>query len=260
MEFDGVKDINIYGTNCIADISRGDASRVQFVSAKEKHFDVKVENGSLTVTQKSRNILLRFIGGKIEFKLILPKDFGGKLRFRNKNGGMYIKNTGFADMELYTENGRFDIDSISCAEFTLKTHNGTVGIKNLNASGAVGVKCKNGKVKAESVAASTFSVSGKNTDITIIDVRSKKSECQTSNGAIDASALAADELRLETANGKINAMLLGNRRDCRLAAETAHGSIAVDGTPCKNVTDVASDAKKRATVRTSNGDIDIRFV
>ena len=109
MEFDGVKDIAIYGTDCVVDISRGNDYAAHFISAREKYFDLAVDDGTLTVRQKSRNIFYRIILHKFEFKLILPKNFKGKLRFRNKNGGLYIDGVNFTDVDLSTGNGKFDI-------------------------------------------------------------------------------------------------------------------------------------------------------
>ena len=139
-----VKDIDIYGTNCVADVSTDDGDCVRFVSAKEKYFDVKVDNGTLTVTQKSRNLLLRLISGRIEFKLILTRGFNGRLRYRNNNGGLYIKDAELADIELSTKNGKFDISSVTANAFSLKMKNGSIAFKSLTVRDACAVKCKNG--------------------------------------------------------------------------------------------------------------------
>lgn len=260
MDLQNVKDIDIYGTNCIADVTTDDGDCVRFVSAKEKYFDIKVDNGTLTVAQKSRSILLRLISGRIEFKLILPRDFKGKLRYRNNNGGLYIKDTEFSDIELSTKNGKLDIAAISANSFSLKMKNGSIALKNVAVRDACAVKCKNGNVKAEAVTAAALNISCNNAGLFAADIKSKKIDCSTSNGAIDASALAADELRLETHNGKINAMIIGARDDYKLVAETAHGSITVDGVPSKSISDASSHAQKKLTAKTSNGDIDVRFM
>ena len=260
MNFDNVKDIAIYGTNCDVDISLGADGVCEFLTAKEKYFNVQVDNGGqLTVTQKKNDILARIIMRKIEFKLILPADFKGRLRFRNKNGGLYIKNGAFADVELSTENGKFDIENITCDEFSLKMRNGGVTVKNVTAAREVFIKCHNGNIRAETVTAPELELSSKNAGLTAVDIKTGKFECSTHNGPIDASAVTADELRLETSNGKISAMAIGKRADYRISLETANGSITLDGTPSKNFTD-AAPAKKRITARTSNSDIDLRFM
>lgn len=255
-----VKDIDIYGTNCVADVSTDDGDCVRFVSAKEKYFDVKVDNGTLTVTQKSRNLLLRLISGRIEFKLILPRGFNGRLRYRNNNGGLYIKNAELADIELSTKNGKFDISSVTANAFSLKMKNGSIAFKSLTVRDACAVKCKNGDVKVEAVTAAALNISCNNAGLFAADIKCKKIDCVTSNGVISASALDADELRLETSNGKINAMVIGARDDYRLVAETYNGSITVDGVPSKSVSDASSHASKKLTAKTSNGDIDVRFM
>ena len=91
MDLDDVKNISVYGANCVVDISRGNDDTCRFVSAKEKNFRVEAVDGQLTVTQKSGNLLSRIIMRRIEFKLILPRSFNGRLRLRNKNGGLYLK-------------------------------------------------------------------------------------------------------------------------------------------------------------------------
>ena len=260
MDFQAVRDIDIYGTNCIVDISTDDGDCVRFVSTKEKYFDVKLEGGTLTVTQKSRNIILRIISGRIEFKLILPKSFKGRLRYRNNNGSLYINKTDFSDLDLHTKNGKFDISSVSANAFVLKMKNGSIALKNLTLRDACYAKCKNGEVKAEAVTASAFIVACNNAGLSAIDIKSKKIDCATSNGAIDASALAGEDLRLETHNGRSNAMLLGARDDYKMIAETEHGSVTIDGVPCKTINDAASHAPKRLIAKTSNGDIDVRFM
>lgn len=259
MEFKGVKDIAIYGTDCIVDISRGDRDCAEFISAREKYFEVSLDDGTLTVRQKSRNIFYRIILHRIEFKLILPKNFKGKLRFRNKNGGLYISGGDFTDMDLSSGNGKFEISSAACNGCRLKMQNGTVTFKNVSVGDAVSIKCSNGNIKAESVHATEFSISSANASLSAIDVTAKKFECSTLNGAIDASGITADDLKLETSNGKICAAPLGARDDYRLTAETTHGAIIVDGVAYKKLSDVAH-LQKRLTAKTANGDIDIRFL
>ncbi len=259
MEFTGIKSISIYGTDCVADITVGSDDRLQFISAKEKCFDVTADGDALTVRQKSRNFFYRLILHRIEFKLILPRFFKGKLRFRNKNGGLYIDGGNFTDVEMSTGNGKFEICNATCANFQLKMKNGTVTAKNLKVDDNTAIKCRNGNVKVESVHAAALSISSKNAALSAIDVTSKKFECQTSNGPIDASGISADDLKLETENGKITATPLGARDDYKLTIDTEHGAITVDGVAYKRLIDVAKTAK-RMSAKTANGDIDIRFV
>lgn len=259
MEFDGVKDIAIYGTDCVVDISRGNDYATHFISAREKYFDLAVDDGTLTVRQKSRNIFYRIILHKFEFKLILPKNFKGKLRFRNKNGGLYIDGVSFTDVELSTGNGKFDISDMSCDKFELKMSNGAVSVNKATASGSVNIRCANGNIKVESVSAPALSISCTNATLSAADVTVKKLECVTSNGAIDASGISADEMKLETENGKISAIPIGSRDDYKMYAETSNGGIVVDGVVYKKISD-AINAQKRISAKTSNGDIDIRFM
>ena len=260
MEFSNVKGIAIYGTDCIVDISRGDDDVCRFVSAKEKYFNVQQDNnGLLTVTQKKGNIFYRIIMRRFEFKLILPRHFVGRLRFRNKNGGLYVDGGGFSDVELYTKNGKFEVADISCADFSLKLRNGSAHLKNVTSAADISVKCDNGDIKAENIKASAVTVSCHNAGLSVADIKARKLDCSTNNGTVDANAVDSDAVRLETSNGKITAVCTGARDDYRLSLETTHGAITLDGTPSKTVTDIASSATRRADLRTSNGDIDIRF-
>lgn len=260
MDFQNVKDITINGTNCVIDITRGDSDICSFVSAKEKSFDVQNDKGTLTVTQRSSAILYRIIMKRFEFKLILPKNFKGRLRFRNKNGGLYIKNCDFTEMELSAKNCKFDIKNVTCLGLGLKTKNGSMDIQRVTASDAVTVKCANGNVKAETVISPSLEISCSNAGVTAIDIKSDKIICSTRNGTVDASAVACSELKLDASNGKITAMILGSRDDYRMSLETSNGGIMVDGTPSKKVADASSVIKKRITAHTSNGDIDIKFI
>ncbi len=259
MELSGVKDIAIYGTDCVAEITHGKCADARFISAKEKYFDIAVEDGTLTVRQKSRNFFSRIIMHRIEFKLVLPVDFKGKLRFRNKNGGLYMDGGNYTEVELSASNGKFDVKNITCASLQLKTENGAVTAKNIDAAETVSLKCRNGGVKVESAQARELSVSSKNAALTVYDMTAKKVECQTSNGTIDANGISSDDIRLETSNGKICAAPLGSRDDYKLAIETDHGAVTVDGVAYKRIADV-SHAAKRLDAKTANGDIDIRFV
>lgn len=261
MEFVGVKDIAIYGTNCVVDISRSDDDVCRFVSAREKHFSVELnKDGQLTITQKSPNILYMIIVRRLEFKLSVPRDFKGRIRFRNKNGGMYIKNVNCSDLDLSTKNGKYEIDKVTCNGLAVKMKNGTVGMKKLNAAQDVNIKCSNGNLKTEFVTASSFNISCNNAGLIANDVTVKKFDCNTSNGTIDINALNLSEsARLDTSNGKITAVAVGKRDDFCLSLETTNGSISVDGTPCKNITDVTAQ-KPKLLCRTSNGDIDLKFM
>lgn len=259
MEFAGITDIAIYGTDCVADISRGTSDVAQFISAKEKFFDVKVADGTLTVTQKTRNIFYRIIMRRFEFKIILPKGFRGRLRFRNNNGGLYLKGGDFSDVELATKNGKFELCDANIGGMSLKMSNGTLNIKSMNAYDSIAVKCQNGNIKAESVSTPSFNISCTNASLSAIDIKAKKFDCSTSNGTIDASGIVSDDIRLETSNGKITAMPLGTRDDYKLSAETSNGLITIDGVPFRKISDV-NQAAKLMSAKTSNGEIDIRFV
>lgn len=259
MDFSGVTDIVINSGACVVDASCGTDNVCRVITAKEKYFDCKLDDGLLTITQKSRNILYRIIMHRIELKIVLPKVFRGKLKLRNKNGGLYAKGGCFTDFDVSTKNGKFDVSDIHCEQFILKQKNGSTSIKNLRSDGNATVKCKNGPVRVETATANVFSISSANAALTAIDVVSKTFACSTKNGTIDASAIAADELQLKTSNGKINAAPLGKRDDYRLTADTAHGAISVDGVAQKRMSDV-NQTPKRMSVKTVNGDIDIRFV
>lgn len=259
MEYFGITDVAIYGTDCIADISIGDGDKAEFVSAKEKYFDITVDDGTLTVRQKSRSFFYRIILHRIEFKLTLPRSFSGKLRFRNSNGGVYIDGGKFTKIELSSENGKFELKGAMCDSLQLKLANGTVSAKNLTVQNGTAIKCRNGSVKIESVRSPELVISSENAALSAVDVTSARFECQTSNGTIDASGITADELKLETSNGKICAAPLGDRADYKLSLDTAHGAIIVDGIAYKKLMDTARVAK-RLFAKTANGDIDIRFM
>ncbi len=259
MEFKNVNDIVIKASNCVVDISRGDDEQCRFVSTKDKYFTVSDSGGTLSVKQKPSYIFYRIVVKRVEIKLILPKSFNGKLKLRNKNGELYVKDLEFKELDLSTNNGKFELCGVSCGEFSIKMKNGAVGIKNLSATQSVSLKCDNGRIKAESVIAPSLAMSSSNATLTALDVKSDKLDCRTSNGVIDASGIDCGEVRLETSNGKISALMLGDRDEHRLSAETKHGTISVNGVPCKNVSD-RDGAKKRVAVSTSNGDIDIKFM
>ncbi len=259
MEFTGVTDIAIHGVACVVDLSVGSSDTLRLITAKEKYFETKLDDGLLSVTQVKPNILYRIIMHRIELKVVLPKGFRGKLKFKNENGGLYANGGSFTEFDLFTKNGRFEISDVKCDQFSLKMKNGNIALKKLDAAGNAVVKCKNGTVKVESASAKEFYVSCANAALTTIDVSANKFECSTKNGAIDASAITADELRLETSNGKINAAPLGRRDDYKLEAMTAHGVITVDGVAQKRISD-AIQLNKRLSAKTLNGDIDIRFM
>ena len=259
MDFEGVKDLAIHGSACIVDVSCGTDDVLRVISAKEKYFDCKLDDGVLNVTQAKRNILYRIIKHRIELKIVLPKCFRGKLKLKNKNGGLYAKDGRFTELELFTKNGKFDIENVRCEQFVLKMKNGGISIKNLTSSGNAAIKCKNGTVKVETVSSKEFSMSCANASLTAIDISPQKFECSTKNGTIDASAIAASEVKIATSNGKINASPLGKRDDYKLSADTAHGIINVDGVAHRKIADVAP-LNKKINVKAKNGDIDIRFV
>ena len=107
MEFKNVNDIVIKANNCVVDISRGDDELCRFVSTKDKYFTLYYSGGRLSVKQKPTYIFYRTVVKRVEIKLILPKSFNGKLKLRNKNGELYVKDVEFNDLNLRTNNGKF---------------------------------------------------------------------------------------------------------------------------------------------------------
>lgn len=260
MDFKGVKNLYIKCVDCIADVTRGNDDELHFVSTKEKYFDIKLsKSGKLSIRQKDYNIFSRRLIRKTEFKLALPKDFDGDIKFRNKNGGMFLVGDGkFNRVKLSTKNGSFNIKSIKCDKLKIKLRNGSITLKDAVTNRKQKIKCGNGNAKIETAVAQQIKVRCKCSDISLVDAKTSKLKLRTKNGNIDTSGITADEQKIITKNGKISVAPLGSRDEHRLSLDTRRGTINLDGTLTKPVYDFRGE--KRLTVKTSNGDVDIRFL
>lgn len=158
----------------------------------------------------------------------LIKTVNGKIEFAPGGEDLYTGNK----IELSTVNGNVEISRVEASYLSARSTNGTVSAEAVKAEGEASLATVNGKITADTVNAENFSA-------------------HTTNGNISVIRLIGELIRINSTNGDVTAVFVGNADDYVVTAETVNGD--VNGAEGKN------GAEKSIYVKTVNGDINISF-
>ncbi|MCI2046904.1 MAG: DUF4097 family beta strand repeat-containing protein [Faecalibacterium sp.] len=166
----------------------------------------------------------------------VPAGYTGDLEVKTSNGRMEANGLlGLQNVQLATSNGSFLAQNINCVNFGARTSNGSLTLENLQGSHCI-AQTSNGHIRADRCAFPDML------------------HLYTSNGAIQAPNILADDIELSTQNGAISAVICGDMRAYTIHSHTNNASNSLPP-------DLAfPDQTKRLNVNTSNARIDVRFL
>ena len=220
---EGIGEIVISSYDMGIDIVASDGKEVVFEYYEDPELEPYVideSNQRFSAVQKpkkwsifSRSLFsgLGYIGKRNT--LCVPRDFEGIIR-------------------IDTSNGSINVNGINADKLTLDTSNGSVTLSAVSSRSDITIDTSNGKVELSDV------TSG------------QRLQAVSSNGKIEFSRITANDIVLETSNGKITGTVSGSVSDYKIHTRTSNG---------KNNLNNTQSGEKSLRAITSNGKIEIFF-
>ncbi|MFA5005990.1 MAG: DUF4097 family beta strand repeat-containing protein [Candidatus Izemoplasmatales bacterium] len=175
--------------------------------------------------------------------LYLPADAVLSLDLTTSNGGIDIAGmTALTGIDAYTSNGEINLLDVDVAgDLEMVSSNGAFDVENVTAFGKVTFRTSNGKISIDGLVALGEVV------------------LKTSNGPVDVDGLVADDLEVDTSNGRIDVAIVGDYAHYRILMETSNGDMYIDGEE-KNDGRYNTSLEPTIDLDTSNGDVRLNFI
>lgn len=166
---------------------------------------------------------------------------------------VYLPNSFDGDITLNTTNADIKVGGLSLEEnLTVETSGGAIELSDSDAY-TISAKTSDDKIIFNRLSAIDIEAYTSNERIMLTDITTKRLTAETSDGPIDFSGLLGEKFEFVTSNGDISGSVNGQESLFSITTESDGGSV----TPKSNEND---RAQYRISAKTSDGDINIRFV
>ncbi len=215
--------------------------RVDYHEAKSIVYEVKVENGTLSIIEQDSRRWYEQIGfffGDIKTKVYLPKGTYENLSVSVESGDVdLMTGLSYTDVSVKTNSGSVDIQSEITGNLRVEVDSGDVEATGLKLQ-SVSVVASSGDVDLERIEATSVSVSVRSGEISFESVvTAGKTEVFASSGEIELEACDAGEYVIKTGSGNVEATLLsGKVFDARTGSGRVRVPVSTSGGNCKVTT------------------------
>ncbi len=253
-----VRIINVKSDNlpihvCMDETS--DEIKMTYFTSGRDPYSIALNDGELTLTHKGaferissdfvtglsdlvNNLSQMFSGGSYRssgayIDITLPKGYNGALSLMGSNARIHIEGVQcHAGITASTSNGRIQCSESALDSLKAQTSNARVECEEVKTRGDIQLISINGRLVARNCVA--FGAL----------------RMTTSNGAIIVDDISSDDIRMKTSNGSVSGSVQGSQGDYAIDSATSNGH--------SNLPE-STTGKKRLSVHTSNGSINIRF-
>ena len=242
----GIEEIRIRVRNMPVKVTPSDGSEitVHYYTCEKDPYEVSLDGGVLTLKYKNNSLFKLgnwFFGFNKVFnksnpkvEVVLPAAYAGEIQLDTSNAPVNVSGLSSAgEVRIGTSNSPIEVNRVSAALLNARTSNGPITLDGVIVSGAVDMKSSNAPLTARQVAARD------------------KLRMDTSNGRILVEQVVSADIGLNSSNGSISGSVEGKRSDYTISSNTSNGSDNLGG---------GGQGQFKLTVRTSNSNIDIRFL
>ena len=242
----GVEEIIIKARNMAVQVTpvNSNGITIHYYTCDKDPYEVTLAGGVLKLKYKNDvifNIGSLFSGVSTKFstpdpkvEVMVPAAYAGTLQLDSSNARADVTGlTQAGEIRIDTSNAPIQVSDVSAAQLSAHTSNGAVTLDKVLLSGAADLRSSNGTLTARQLSAGG------------------SLRMDTSNGRIVLDQVTASAVDLKSSNGSITGSVSGKRSDYSISSDTSNGD------------DSLGDGGKgpiKLTVRTSNGNIDIRFL
>lgn len=238
--------------------SDDDKLHLEYTESEKRKIDISENGSELSVIEqfdyKWYDYIFNFdFGNKLIVKL--PSDIKAQVSVNNSNGKISLTDISVKNsVDLHTSNGAVSLTDVSInGDINASSSNGRIELVRVEITGKADMKTSNGECSADGT-----SVGG-------------ELKFKTSNGKVYLNKTKADDIVLESSNGKIELYEADVQKS--ISAQTSNGKIegTLVGKPgdftfrCENSghnnSNFPTDGNggKQAYFKTSNGDIDVSY-
>lgn len=240
----GIKTLSLTDSNSDVTIksSADDAFHISVKTPDNKTYDMKSENGGITVDgSKSSGVFMTWILNS-EITLYIPDSYEGNIVIDNKN--TTIDCSSGKNLDITNTNGSIEISDIDGDTLKIKNDNASVKLSDVTGK-TVKTESKNGSIKAERVTAESLELDAKNASV-------KAEKCSASEYAYLNSqngSITADRSSFEVSSSLISENGSVNAEDCIFTGDSVissdNGRVHIDDFSFENM-----------TIKAKNGSID----
>ena len=242
----GIEEIRIRARNMPVKVtpSNGDEITVHYSTCEKDPYEVTLDGGVLVLKYKNdiftdisnwfSGIFNVFSNSNPRVEVLVPAAYAGTLQLETSNAPINVSGLpSLGKVRINTSNSPVEVSNISALTVDAHTSNGAVTLDTAAVSGAVDMRSSNGTLTARQVVARGSLL------------------METSNGRIVVDQVAGAAIELKSSNGSITGTVEGKRSDYTISSHTSNGDDSLgDG----------GKGQFKLTVKTSNGNIDIRFL
>ena len=242
----GIEEIRIRARNMPVSVTPSDGSEitVHYYTSEKDPYEVTLDGGVLTLKYKNdiftdisnwfSGVFRVFSNSNPRVEVIVPAAYAGTLQLDTSNAPVNVSGLiSLGNVRIKTSNAPIEANNVSALMIQAHTSNGAVTLDKAAVSGAVDMKSSNGTLTARQVVARGSLL------------------METSNGRIVVDQVAGAAIELKSSNGSITGTVEGKRSDYTISSHTSNGDDSLgDG----------GKGQFKLTVKTSNGNIDIRFL
>lgn len=186
--------------------------------------------------------------------VMLPDNFKGDIKIKTSNGNVKSNDIKVNNLEISTSNGFINLNSIdSKGIIKVKTSNGKITFNNVNAKKDINCSTSSGQIELINLNSDNIIGNSSNGKITYSNLNANNTiTAKSSNHDIHVAQInAKKEINLETLNGDISGIIIGNLPDFSIKSKTSNGK--------NNLPEKLASGSKKLNVKTSNGNININF-
>jgi len=202
-----------------------DSIQIGYFEDRNLDYELKNENGNLSLTAKSRRTFPRvFFSFNIrtpDMTIEIPRDLVLVYDIQTTNGGISIKNLSGDNSHFSTTNGSIELSNIFMDKVVISTTNGRISMN----------------------------------DLTSLNV-----SAETTNGIIEFNNLNSNQMTLNSTNGSIRGTIIGDINSYWMDLRTTNGKIRLNGEDFgTRKRDTHLNRNNTINARLTNGNITIDF-
>lgn len=181
--------------------------RVECYESKDTHYDVRVENDTLSVTRRDRHGFINFVGFDFEYHALtvyLPEREYGDIDISTASGDVEFGGAFTADkVDIDTASGDMSVSSLTCKKLTANGASADIELGSVDCE-ELSLKTVSGEIELDNITARELSAGSTSGDIDLRNVRADSLKTTTTSGEMELENVLVDgRMSLESTSGDI---------------------------------------------------------
>lgn len=203
--------------------------RVDCYESKDTHYDVRVENETLSITRRDRHGFINFVVFDFEnhaLTVYLPEREYGDIDISTSSGDVEFGGAFTADkVNIDTASGDMKVSTLTCKKLTANGASADIELNTVNCE-ELSAKTASGEIEFDDVTARELSVRSTSGGIELDDVTARELSVSSTSGDIDLRNVRTDSLKTTTSSGEVE--LENVLVDGKMSLESTSGDIGLE--------------------------------